>query len=97
MVGVNVKTVRTYDPLHRTSKSGAKPAREPEGNMLPASFYRDVRNLADWVTLLYLYVLDPDEIPCPHCLLPPPVLKKKPKTVTLRRLENGDYKCPECC
>ena len=96
MVGVNVKTVRTYDPLQRTSKPEAKPARKPEGNRFPASFYSDVKNLAYWVTLLYLYEFDPDEIPCPRCLLPSSTAKEKSKTVTLSVLENGDYKCPEC-
>lgn len=97
MVGVNVKTVRTYDPLHRTSKSTVKAVEEPEGHVLPISFYRDIRVLADWIAILYLSVMDLDRIPCPQCLFPaPPSTKKKPKTVILSVLENGDYKCPEC-
>ena len=79
-----------------TSKARVKPVGEGEGHVLPTSFYSDIRSLADWITLLYLYVMDPDEIPCPHCLLPTSLSRKKPRTVKMRVLENGNYKCPEC-
>jgi len=97
MLDVNVKTVRKYDPLPMTSKARVKPVGKPEGHMLPTSFYSDVRSLADWIAILYLHVLGPNEIPCPHCLFPSfLVAESKPKRVILKMLKNGDYKCPEC-
>ena len=97
MVGVNIKTVRTYDPVRATFKSTEKPFEEPGGGMLPLRFYEDIRALADWVTILYLSRLDPDKIPCPDCLLPsPPSSKAKSKVVILKVLESGNYECPEC-
>jgi len=96
-VGVNIKTVRTYDPLRRATESEIKPAQKLSGYIPPNSLLSDIRSLADWITLLYLFLSDPNQIPCPHCLFPtPPSAKKKTKTVILRMLENGDYKCPEC-
>jgi len=97
MLGINIKTVRTYDPLRMTSKARVKPVGEGEGHVLPTSYYSDIRSLADWIAILYLHVLDPNEIPCPHCLFPSPLVSEsKPKRVILKMLKNGDYKCPEC-
>ena len=97
MLGINIKTVRTYDPLRMTSKDRVKPVGEGEGHVLPTSFYSDIRSLADWISLLYLYVLNPNEIPCPHCLFPSLLSpESKSKKVMLRMLKKGDYKCPEC-
>jgi DNA-binding XRE family transcriptional regulator len=95
MVGVNIKTVRAYDPLLRTPKTEAKVVKEPEEPKSNIELYKDLVNLANWVTILSLYL--PDDIHCPNCLFPPSLKpKRKPKTVVLKVLENGDYKCPEC-
>jgi hypothetical protein len=95
MVGVNIKTVRAYDPLPRTSKPGAAVIKEPEEPKPSIELYKDLVNLANWVTVLSLYL--PDNIPCPNCLFPSRMEpRKKSKTVVLKALENGDYKCPEC-
>lgn len=97
MVGVNIKTVRTYDPMRTTLKQRDKPYEEPGGGILPLDFYKEIKALADWVAILYLSGLDPDEIPCPHCILPhPPPLKGMSKVVMLKLLKNGNYKCPGC-
>ncbi len=96
-VGVNIKTVRTYDPLHTTPKPGGKPVRELKEHKLSISLLKDIRALADWIAILYLCIMEPNEIPCPHCLFPPSLPPKgKPKRVVLKMLDNGDYKCPEC-
>ena len=96
-VGVNIKTVRTYDPLYTAPKPGGKPVEKPEGHILPISLLKDIRSLADWIVILYPYIVEPNEIPCPHCLFPPSLQpKRKPKKVVLEMLDNGDYRCPEC-
>ena len=96
-VGVNIKTVRTYDPLHTTPKPGGKPVRELKEHKLSISLLKDIRALADWITVLYQYTMEPNKIPCPHCLFPPSLPpKREPKEVWLKMLDNGDYKCPEC-
>jgi len=95
MVGVNIKTVRVYDPLPRTSKPGDRAIKKSEEIMPDIEIYKDLRDLANWVTILSLYL--PDEIPCPSCLFPSRLgAKKKSKTVMLKVLDDGDYKCPEC-
>ena len=96
MADVNVKTVRTYDPLRKTSTSRVQPVQNLKGHVPPPSFYRDIRFLADWIATLYLCVLDADKVPCPHCLFPSQQEKRKSKVVVLKVLDNGDYKCPEC-
>jgi len=97
MLGVNIKTVRTYDPLRMTSKARVKPVGEREGHVLPTSFYSDLRSLAEWIAILYLHVLGPNEILCLHCLFPHSLApESKSKRVMLKMLKNGDYKCPEC-
>jgi hypothetical protein len=95
MVGVNIKTVRAYDPLPRTSQPGAKVIKEPEEPKPSIELYKDLVELANWVTILSLYL--PNDIPCPNCLFPSRMEpRKKSKTVLLKVLENVDYKCPEC-
>jgi len=95
-MGVNIKTVRTYDLLYTTNKPG-KPVRELKEHGLPLSLLKDIRSLADWIAVLYVGTMEPNKIPCPRCLFPPPLLPKmESKTVMLKMLENGDYKCPEC-
>jgi len=96
-VGVNIKTVQTYDPLHKTSKPGGKPVQELKEHELYISLLKDIRTLADWLAVLYLGTMEPNKIPCPRCLFPSSLLPEmESKTVMLKMLENGDYKCPEC-
>ncbi len=96
MVGANVKTVRTYDPLCKASKSRVEALQNLKAHVPPISFYRDTRLLADWIAVLYRCALDVDKVPCPHCLFPSKWQKRKPKSVILKVLDNGDYECPEC-
>ena len=96
-VGVNVKTVKTYDPLRGTSRSGAKPTHELGRYKSPTSLLSDIRSLADWVSLLFLYTIDPDHVPCPRCLFSTQLSpEEKSGTVEMNVLENDDYECPEC-
>ena len=96
-VGVNVKTVKTYDPLRGTSRSGAKPTHELGRHTSHTSLLSDVRSLADWVSLLFLYTIDPDRVPCPRCLLQMRLSQEEEsRVVDMDMLEDGNYECPEC-
>ncbi len=97
MVGVNIKTVRTYDP-ESTGRGKTIAAGKSSESVPDVDFYNDVLDLARWVNILfvYLHALPGDEL-CPECLFPPKLQpKRKSKEVTLKENESGDYQCPEC-
>lgn len=93
-VGVNIKTVRAYDPLARPAKREAEDVEKLDA-MSAVEIHRDLGVLAKWLVIMSLSL--PEEIPCPICLYPSFLEPKmKSRTVILKMLDDGDYKCPEC-
>lgn len=95
MAGVDIKTVRAYDPMRRISKPEVQAIKEPEKSTPDIELYKGLTKLANWVTILSIHL--PGKIYCPNCLFPSGLeLEKKSKAVILRLLDDGDYRCSEC-
>jgi len=80
----------------RVTKMASKRIMESEMTAHNPELYDIVLDLAHWLTILWVNLPKPLEVPCPNCLFPPPITKRESATVMLEMQENSDLKCPQC-
>ena len=80
----------------RVRKLASRKIEESEKPGSDLELYNIVLDLARWTVLFFVNLPNPMEVPCPNCLFPSKLNKNESRTITLRVLENGDLKCPEC-
>jgi hypothetical protein len=81
----------------RVRKLASRKIEESKKPLLDLELYKIVLDLARWAEIFFVNLPDPMEVPCPDCLFPSKLHKNaESKNVTLKMLENGNLKCPEC-
>jgi hypothetical protein len=80
----------------RVTKMAAKRIMESETIAYNPELYDILLDITQWLTILWVNLPKPLEVPCPDCLFPPPITNRKSAKVMLQMQEDSDLKCPQC-